>query len=88
MATPVLSEHARQRCAEMGISTKVAKRIVQNPGITRPTAKYPGCVVIESSVHPQYAVAYCPDANKVITVIFNERNFKARNGPTCLTEGP
>ena len=34
--TPVLCEHARERCAEMGISTKVAKRIVREAAVVRP----------------------------------------------------
>jgi hypothetical protein len=33
---PVISDHARERAAQMGISTKVAKRIVRNPTMVLP----------------------------------------------------
>lgn len=35
-ATPRLSAHARERCEQMGISTKRAKRVVQDPVMTLP----------------------------------------------------
>lgn len=35
MQTPRLSDHARQRCAEMKVNTKVAKRVWQNRSVCR-----------------------------------------------------
>lgn len=34
--TPRLTEHARQRCAEMGVGTKRAKRVVRSPDVCYP----------------------------------------------------
>lgn len=85
--TPVMSEHARQRCVEMGISTKVAKRIVQNPVLTYPTPQHgDDRVIIRSNHHPEYAVAYDQGSNTVCTVIFNCYDFYARDGVTFIRE--
>jgi hypothetical protein len=35
-STPRLSDHARQRCAEMGVATKRAKRVLQDPVVVLP----------------------------------------------------
>lgn len=80
--TPRIVPHARNRCAEMGISTKVAKQIVRHPSLVRPD--YPGSdrQLIESDRHPAYAVIYDPDDNAVVTVIFNTHQSSARKGAT------
>lgn len=45
-----MTPHARERCAEMGISTKVAKRIWRERSLTRPDyQRKPGRVVAHSS---------------------------------------
>lgn len=36
MSDPIISDHARERCVQMGISTKVAKRILRNPTLVLP----------------------------------------------------
>jgi hypothetical protein len=36
MGDPIISGHARERCAEMGISTKVAKRIHRHASMILP----------------------------------------------------
>jgi hypothetical protein len=86
-ATPVLSRHARQRCLEMGISTKVAKRIVQRPNLRRPGNPGTGTVVATSYEHPGYAVVFVhppEQAPLVVTVLFDTREFTARAGRTFL----
>lgn len=85
--TPVLSRHARQRCLEMGISTKVAKRIVQRPNLRRPGNPGTGTVVAAGYDHPGYAVVFVePQAQApvIVTVLFDTRDFKMRAGPTYL----
>jgi hypothetical protein len=76
--TPVLTHHARQRCAEMGISTKVAKRIVQTASSTY-TSK--DGVIHHSREHPEYAVV-TPDDNPllILTVVFRTEETYVRDG--------
>lgn len=55
--TPIITPHARDRCAEMGVSTKVAKRIVREPSTTRPDPQgHPRRRFVWSAVEPDYAV--------------------------------
>lgn len=86
MITPKMTKHAVQRCAEMGISTKVAKRIVRNPSITH--AAREGRMVATSVDHPDYAVVYAADRETesvwVITVLFNTQVRYERNGVTWV----
>ena len=89
MKTPVMSTHARDRCAEMGISTKVAKTIAMNPSITYAGAPdgLPGSMVCLSDEYPQYAVVTAPgrweaDVTVVITVLFRTPERYTRNGAT------
>ncbi len=85
--TPVLTHHARQRCQEMGISTKVAKRIVQRPNLRRPGNPGTGAVVATSYDHPGYAVVYVEDAGPtatIVTVLFDTRTFQSRAGKTFV----
>lgn len=79
--TPRMSEHARQRCRDMGISTKVAKRIVQHPAITHCAKE--GRVLVTSDKHPEYAVVYAPsDPPVIVTVLFNTQVRYERQGAT------
>lgn len=89
MSTPRLTEHARARCVEMGISTKVAKRIVQNPTMTYPGPSGTNSTVVLSSLEPKYFVAVNPEG-WVITVAFNAPGVTyRRNGDTYeVLEGP
>jgi len=85
--TPVLSDHARERCVEMGISTKVAKWIVRHADIRRPGNPGSHCVVATCKRFPDYAVVYGeePDGTKVVvTVLFNTTEFYARAGATYV----
>lgn len=87
MPTPNMSEHARERCSEMGISTKVAKRIVQNADLRYTQLDRPGCYVAAWSGEPMYAVAVDGDpadpdcsSHVVITVVFRETREYVREG--------
>jgi len=69
--TPRLTAHARDRCAELGISTKRAKRVVQQR-----TGTYPGGtkhdnngVVVTSATESEIAVVWDPDDNCILTVL-------------------
>lgn len=78
--TPTFSHHARMRCAEMGISTKVAKRIVQNPSMTY-SGNPPHITVYFSTEYPEYKVMVDPDWN-VVTVVFACTQEYIRRGTT------
>jgi hypothetical protein len=86
--TPRMTLHARQRCVEMEISTKVAKRIVQCGEV-----RYPGTpteegdtVVVLWSGEPRYAVVVSADPEDpiVLTVLFNTPDYYARAGSTYI----
>ena len=69
--TPRLTRHARDRCAELGISTKRAKRVVQHR-----TGTYPSAVghsnngmMVTSATEPEIAVVWDPGTNEILTVV-------------------
>ena len=72
--TPKLTRHAVQRCAEMGISTKVAKRIIRNANTIRPTVSNGNRACLATCEIPElrdYAVVFYPtDPPIVLTVVF------------------
>lgn len=84
--TPRLTDHARARCAEMGISTKVAKAIVRHADIRRPAKPDEPGIAATSRRHPDYAVVYVEraDGPVIVTVLFNTREFYARAGTTYI----
>lgn len=88
--TPVLTQHARDRCAEMGISTKVAKRVLRHADLTRPAKPGQPGIAATSTLVPGYAVIYkMVDDNPrplILTVLFDCRDFVARNGSTYIAE--
>jgi hypothetical protein len=86
--TPRLTQHARHRCAEMGISTKVAKRIVQDACVTRPcnVAEKTHCQIMVSDQHPEYAVVYDPILRVVVTVLFRTTENYLRDGATFVVK--
>lgn len=59
-ATPRLTHHARKRCTEMGISTKVAKDIARNPSTTYAGSPEHGndAKVAYSNLHTDYAIVF------------------------------
>jgi CTP:molybdopterin cytidylyltransferase MocA len=82
--TPRMTQHALARCAEMGISTKVAKAIVRNASVNRPSGN---AVVATSEEYPDYAVVYYPaDPPIVATVVFRTVEIYIRNGGTYVVE--
>lgn len=89
---PRMTLHARQRCAEMGISTKVAKRMVKNPSVTHTTKKGGGDRIVCTSVeYPLYAVVYATGDDGItwiITVLFNTQVRYERNGVTWQEKAP
>ena len=88
MTTPVLTRHAQARCAEMEISTKVAKRIVQHGEVAypgTPSAQGPTMVVLWSG-DPNYAVVTDPSRTLVLTVLFRTLEFYERAGSTFLAK--
>ncbi len=58
MADPKITPHARERCAEMGISTKVAKRIWRDPDLVLPDfqGRATRRFLHSSTVEPAYAI--------------------------------
>lgn len=86
MTTARMTKHARERCAEMQISTKVAKHIVANAEVRYTTQCNDGNKAMMAlwSGEPRYAVVYSDDEDPplVITVIFNSRDFYERDGAT------
>lgn len=86
MTTPRLTHHARERCAEMEISTKVAKRIIQNADCVRPGKPGSNAFVATSDEHPDYAVVFFrgedDDIPVVSTVVFRTPHDYVRNGET------
>jgi len=88
--TPVLSHHARERCKEMGISTKVAKRIWQHRTMTRHVMARR--LLVTSTLEPDYAIVVvepqewvggdAPAVPMVITVVFATDKDYIREGTT------
>jgi len=73
--TARLSQHARQRCREMGLQTKAVKAVVAGPEIDVP-APDGGRLLVGGVL----AVIYDPDANEVITVLWARGESRA-GGP-------
>lgn len=89
--TPRLTDHARERCVEMAVRTKVVKSILRDPDLDVPSSdRYPGFRVATSRSHPDYAVPYFVADDGVpvaVTVLFNTRAPYVRVGATYeLTE--
>jgi hypothetical protein len=65
-----MTHHARERCQEMGVSTKAAKRVVQEPTTTWTSD---GQTVATSDEYPEITVVFAVDADGrpvVITVLY------------------
>jgi hypothetical protein len=67
--TPRMSAHARQRCAEMGITTKRAKRIVRERVTSYHTQSHRNDGVVCMSDDADLAVVWDPIRNVVLTVL-------------------
>lgn len=77
--TARLSEHARQRCREMGLCTKAVKAVVADPEMDTP-ARNGGRLLVGGAL----AVIYDADANAVITVLWAQGESRA-GGPVRRT---
>jgi len=73
-STARLTDHARERCAEMGISTKVVKRIVQNATLRMPAREGPRGeprTMIRSTTHfPEVVVVMDDATQQVVTAMW------------------
>jgi hypothetical protein len=90
MTTAVMTKHARERCEEMKISTKVAKAIIRNAEVTYAAKCRDGnkAMIALWSGEPRYAVVFNPDQDTspvVLTVIFNSPDYYERAGDTFIT---
>jgi hypothetical protein len=84
-ATPSLSGHARRRCVEMAISTKVPKRIVQDPcRVSYPGGRGSDRLIIFSPSEPRFAVVVSANESRwtIVTVLFRTEHRYIRNGAT------
>lgn len=83
--TPRLTVHARERCAEMGLTTKTAKRIYQHRSVTYPGNRGSGCIFVVSNDYPGYAVVVNEeqeDRPVIVTVVFQTYGEYIRKGTT------
>ena len=81
-----MSRHARDRCAEMGISTKVAKRIAREADLTYSgdPRHGDGAVVAMCSAVPEYAVVLDRESRVIVTVLFRTDEQYVRSGASYL----
>lgn len=70
MKTPKISDHAAQRCRQMGISTKVPKYIVRHSSVVRPARTWTGRIMATCEKYPEFAVVYVEkDTGPVVVTI-------------------
>ena len=84
--TPIITEHARERCAQMGISTKVAKRIWQQRTLVRGQSTHDNLIVKSADV-PGYVIVvdehgWGEEGQRpvVVTVLFDVVEDVVRDG--------
>lgn len=73
MQTPQLTNHARLRCIEMGVPTKIAKHIVMHAEVVYPGAPEHdnGACIYQWSGAPEYACCAIPGERPLIlSVLF------------------
>lgn len=87
--TPRLSDHARERCVQMGISTKVPKRIWRNRMLVRPMLGQDPRTLVTSPDVPGYIAvvdesgwANNGGAPVIVTVMFDCYDEYIREGET------
>lgn len=75
-----ITEHARRRCVEMGISTKVAKRIARHPSMVLPDFQgNSDRQFIHSKVEPEYVIILDVTSHEVVTVMhFSPSAYRER----------
>lgn len=78
--TPRLTDHARERAAEMGFSTKVAKKIVREPDLDY--SSYSDRRVASRNDHPEIRVVYRPGEGDepplIVTILWNTTEIYTR----------
>jgi len=80
-ATPKMSPHARERCEQMKISTKVAKAIVRHPSVIRDAVSDQDClpkhrrVIVSSVLYSDYQVVYCEGEGLIITIRYRDASL-------------
>jgi hypothetical protein len=81
MTTPRLTEHARRRCREMGLSTKAAKRAFRNGVLEYRGSDSTGETRLRIDPVSGLAVSYVPGAPGespiIITVLWREPFVRA-----------
>lgn len=88
-----MTHHARQRCAEMLIHTRTAKRIWQHRTLVMPDPQGHGDrVFVTSTVDPRYALVVADPHGKpkVVTVLlYDTEGYYERGGcpDWCTAEG-
>jgi hypothetical protein len=72
--TPRLSDHARQRCREMGIGTKQVKHLVRSPKITRRSGAFADRMIVYDEA---LAVVYAhgPDGVPIVITVLHREDF-------------
>lgn len=90
MKTAVLTRHARERCEEMKIGTKVAKHIVAHAEVRYAVKCKDGNKAMMAlwTGQPKYAVVFDTREDGtpvVVTVIFNAPDYYERAGDTYIT---
>jgi hypothetical protein len=81
VGTPKLTHHARQRCLEMGVTTKRVKRMVRQPDVDRPSRGRRRIAVRDDD--PAIACVYEQDEPPlVITVLWRTQELYERHGRT------
>jgi hypothetical protein len=81
--TPILTDHARERCAEMGIRAKDAKHIWQKKTLTRGLVNQHR-VIVSSTSNPDYVLVVDETEERpvIITVLFKSDEEYIRLGRT------
>jgi hypothetical protein len=87
----MMSNHARQRCREMKISTKIAKRVVQTASLVTTASSWRGeaVYIATSTEHPDYVVTYADQGDGlpfIITTVLprGEVYYRAEDGSTVV----
>lgn len=71
LETPRMTRHALQRCMELGITSKRAKRIVQNRTTMYPSQRSHtnNGMIVHSASDTEYGVVWDPETNTILTVL-------------------
>lgn len=79
-STVRLSQHARERCAEMHVDPSTVRWVVEHPDVVRPAEG--GAEVCTSDLVPEFAVVYDATECTVVTVLWRTSEEYRRCGET------